>query len=228
MSFTVVARMPSSPALALVTAIRVKLAPPGTLVSSTPAPVEFWIAPPLQVAALVHAPALPVTVSEPFALAVLFRTMPLGAPLEAIFWNVRSLSPTSVSTRFRARPVVLSIVFAAPVTVIAPLFAASRPLPDVVSTSRLPPVRLSVWPLLLLKMTASLAPVLRIFDEPLNVVEPPVLLAMLMPPPASLVSAIAPENVTPSTPVPPVRPVTSAVVAAVVGAVTAVSLKLPG
>ena len=38
------------------TAIRVRLAPPGTVVSETPAPVEFWIAPPVQVAALVHVP----------------------------------------------------------------------------------------------------------------------------------------------------------------------------
>jgi hypothetical protein len=38
-SSTVVARMPSSSPL--VTATRVRLAPPGTLVSETPAPVEF-------------------------------------------------------------------------------------------------------------------------------------------------------------------------------------------
>jgi hypothetical protein len=55
--------------------------------------------------------------------------------------------------------------------------------------------------------TASEAPLLRTFEAPLNVVEPPLLPESAMPPPASLVSAMLPLSVTPA----PVRLVISAV-----------------
>ena len=50
----------------------------------------------------------------------------------------------------------------------------------------------------------------RVFVVPLNVVEPPVLPDIVMPPPASLVSLMSPESEI----APPVRPVMSAVLPA--------------
>ena len=64
-----------------------------------------------------------------------------------------------------------------------------------------------MWPSLDAMATAVLATLLMTFEALLKVVVPPVLEARLMPPPASLVSAIAPERVT----APPLRPVISAV-----------------
>ena len=64
-----------------------------------------------------------------------------------------------------------------------------------------------MWPSLLVKRPRATWSVLRTLEALLKVVEPPVLPDRVMPPPASLVSAMAPLRVT----VPPVRLVISAV-----------------
>ena len=63
-----------------------------------------------------------------------------------------------------------------------------------------------MWPSLEVMATAVPATLLMIFEALLKVVEPPVLPDRLMPPPASLVSAMAPLRAT----APPLRPVISA------------------
>ena len=135
-----------------------------------------------------------------------------------MLWNVRPDAPMSVLTTLRAMPVVLVIELPVPVTLIVPLVSALMPRPLVVSMSRPPPERVSVWPSLVVMLTASVVVLLIVLVALLNVVEPPVLPDRMMPPPASLVSAIGPDNVT----VPPLRPVISTVVTPVP------LLRLPG
>jgi len=161
----------------------------------------------VQVPALVQVPPLPVTVTGP--VPVLFSTTPVVAPFDPMRCRVIPPPPPagamSVFAISRARPVVLSIVLPLPVTWIVPLVSAWRPLPVVVSMSSPPPFRFSVWPSLALITTALLLAgppvVLIVFVPLLKVVEPPVLDETVMPPPASLVSLIAPLRLT----APPVR-----------------------
>ena len=104
---TLAPRMPSSPPL--LTLMRVRLTPPPTLVRLMPGPVELWIAPPVHVAADVHVPALPVTVRPPLA-PVVFSTMPLAAPFDAMLWNVASSAWIAVLAMFSAVAVVVASV----------------------------------------------------------------------------------------------------------------------
>ena len=115
--------------------------------------------------------------------------------------------PKSVLVTLSAVADVESIVLPVPETTSVPLLLAKMPRPVVVSMSRPPPVRFSVWPSLVANETASEAPVSSTLEALLNVVDPPVLLDRLMPPPASLPSAMAPLSVTAL----PLRPVISAV-----------------
>ena len=112
----------------------------------------------------------------------------------------------SVLVTLRAVPVVLVIDVARAGDVDRAAVVAMTPWPLVVSMSRPPPVRVRVWPLLPVNETALQVVVLRTLEALLKVVEPPVLPDRVMPPPASLVSAIGPVRVT----VPPLRPVISA------------------
>ena len=141
-------RMPSSAPLLMLT--RVRLTPPPTFVSVIPAPVEFCIAPPVQVPADEQVPPLPVTVKPP-AVPVLLSTMPVAAPLAEMLWNVRPLAPIVVLTTFSAVPVPLVIVFglAPVVTLTVPPPVALKPAPEVVSMSSPPLVKLIVAPVLL-------------------------------------------------------------------------------
>jgi len=76
----------------------------------------------------------------------------------------------------------------------------------VVSMFRPPPLNVIVWPEPVDENAAD-APVFSVFVVPLNVVEPPVLPDIVIPPPASFVSLMLPESAI----APPVRPVMSAV-----------------
>jgi hypothetical protein len=170
-----------------------------SLLTGTFAPVVFWIWPPVQplVSAFVHVPPAPVTVSALFGPVLLSRT-PALAPLLEMRWNVIPAAPTFVFWTLRPLPAPVSIVLDETV----PPPPASNSLPVVVSMSRPPFVKLIVWPVLELSVTAALVPVLSVLVVPLSVVDPPVLPDRLMPPPASLVSPIAPLRAT----APPLRP----------------------
>ena len=62
---------------------------------------------------------LPVTVKPPLA-PVVFKIIPLAAPFAEMLRNVSPLAPIVVLTTLRAVPVVLLMVFVAPVTLIVP------------------------------------------------------------------------------------------------------------
>jgi hypothetical protein len=164
------------------------------------------------VSALVQVPEpLLVTVSALLAPVVFSRIPPL-APLEEMCSKVRGVPPTSVLLTLSALPDPVSITLPEPVTSRVPLEVATRPSPVVVSMLRPPPDSVRVWPSLLAIVTAVPATVLSVLVALLNVVEPPRLPRApapptTMPPPASLVSLIAPLSAT----APPVRPVTVAV-----------------
>ena len=118
----------------------------------------------------------------------------------------------SVFATSSATPETLLIVLPAPVTFSVPLCGAWMPRP-VLSMSRPPPVRFSVWPSLasiviaLFCVGLPLMVVLIVFAALLKVVEPPVLVDSEIPPPASFVSFDRTAEAT----APPLRPVISAV-----------------
>src|SRR5689334_19234748 len=180
--------------------------PTGDALESS-APVPFAIVPPEHplVSAFVHVPPLPVTTRLPLA-PVVSKTIPLAAPFDEMLWNVSPLAPMFVLETVSAVPVVVSIVFAVPVTLTVPPPVALKPAPEVVSMLRPPLLKVIVCPEPVDENAAD-APVLSVFVVPLNVVEPPVLPDIVMPPPASFVSLMWPESEID----PPVRPVMSAV-----------------
>ena len=139
-----VVRIPSSPPLLTLT--RSRSTPPPTFVRLMPAPFEFWIAPPVQVAAEMQEPPFPVIVRPP-ADPVVLRTIPLVvAPVESTSWRVAPAAPMSVLTTLSAVPVPVWIVFPPPVTASVPLAVAVIPAPDVVSMSSPPPASVRVCP----------------------------------------------------------------------------------
>ena len=141
--------------------MRVRSTPPPTLVSDTPSPVEFWIAPPVQVKTPSHVPPVPVTLRPP-ALPVLLSTMPFGAPSEAIRPKFRSFEWIVVPVTLRGRPVFAmillsgsgpgpfgSVIASVPALVaVNPLLAlvesvsppSKRVVPPLVSSETLPPL----------------------------------------------------------------------------------------
>src|SRR5947207_12101046 len=159
----------------------------------------FWSVPPLP------AEPVPVTVRPPLA-PVVFNTMPFAPPLAEMCSKVRPLAPMFVLATLRAVPVVESIVLTVPVTLTVPPPVALKPAPEVVSMFRPPPLNVIVWAEPVDENAAD-APVFSVFVVPLNVVEPPVLPDIVIPPPASFVSLMLPESAI----APPVRPVMSAV-----------------
>src|SRR4051812_36868288 len=114
------------------------------------APVALLIVPPVAFPpTLVFAPS-PVTVSPPLE-PVPFRTIPFAGPAPAevpapaeMLWNVSPLAPILVLEPFGPAPVVVSILWAEPVTLTVPPPVAPNPGPLVVSMLRPPPVRLIV------------------------------------------------------------------------------------
>ena len=106
----------------------------------------------------------------------------------------------------RARPVAVSIVLPAPVTLTVPPARALKPVRLVVSISRPPFVNETVCPVFAFKSTPLALPVENVLAGPLNTVEPPLLLSTVTPPLESASSLSVPLNVT----VPPVRTVTPA------------------
>jgi hypothetical protein len=100
-----------------------------------------------------------------------------------MLWNVRPLAPIVVWATLSAVPVAVAIVFV-PVTLTVPPLVAAGPGP-VAEKPAVPPVE-SVRP-------------------PVKLIVAPVFVVRVMPPPASFVSVMAPENAT----VPPVWFVTS-------------------
>jgi hypothetical protein len=135
------------------------------VVSEIPSAVEFWIVPPL------FAVPDPVTVRPPLE-PVLFSTMPLEAPLEAMLRNVMSLTPIVVFTTLSAIPEVVVITFP-PVTLIVPPPVALK-APFVPVLSDMPPEKLIVAPVLLVRVMPVPVSVI----APLNVALPPVLLVI--------------------------------------------------
>ena len=121
------------------------------LMKLAPRLVMFWMVPPV--------PAGPVPVTVRPALApVPLRTMPFGAPLAEMLWNVIPLAPMVVLATFSAVPVVVAIVLAVPVTLTVPPPVAWNPPPLVASMSSPPPVKLIVAPVLSVRMTAVAVP----------------------------------------------------------------------
>src|SRR5262245_11839252 len=150
----------------------------------------------------VFAEPVPVTVRPPLVgpVPVPLSTMPLagsGATVlfpDEMLWKVRPVDAMLVLVTLRAVADVESIVLGLVpvVTVTVPPPVALKPAPLVVSMSRPPPLNVMVWPEPVDEKAAE-APVLSVFVVPLNVVEPPVLPDMVMPPPASLVSLMLPD-----------------------------------
>src|SRR5262245_23463572 len=140
------------------------------LVSAIPWLVAFWIVPPDPSPPTDVLPP-PVTVSPPLA-PVLFRTMPLAAPLDEMLLNVSPLAPMVVFATFRAVPVCELIVLFDPVTLTVPPPVALNPVPLVVVIARLPLLKVIVPPVLLVRLTA-VAVVVDAVTEPPNVVVPP-------------------------------------------------------
>src|SRR5262245_37394327 len=131
-------------------------------VSAIPAPVVFWMVPPVQVAAVEsQVPALPVTV-RPAVAPVLFRIMPLAAPLAEMLWNLSPFAPMEVLATFSAVAVVVVSAFTT---------AEPEPQGFLSQTSTVPPPVAS---------KAELAPVLT-FMPPWNRIVAPVLLERLTP-----------------------------------------------
>src|SRR5262245_41042329 len=106
--------------------------------------------------------------------------MPLGAPFALMLWKVRPPAPMVVFWTLSAEPVVVVSVLLAPVAVTVP--------PPLAEKAGLVPVSSVIWPV--------------------KLIVPPVLADRVTPPPASLVSAIAPLMMT----VPPERAVISTAV----------------
>ena len=75
--------------------------------------------------------------------------------------------------RFTAFAAVVVIVLPVPCTVTVPPPVALNPVPLVVLMASPPPVKLMVVPVLLVRLTAVLTPVFRLFDAPENVLVPP-------------------------------------------------------
>ena len=128
-----------------------------TLASEIPSEVELRISPPLQVAAEVQAPPLPVTTSRPLGLELPLSTMPFDAPLDAMLRNVMSLSWIATLARLSALPVPVSIVLPVPSTEIVPALTAAKPAPLVASMSRPPFVKDSTEPAALLVSETAVA-----------------------------------------------------------------------
>ena len=105
---TRVPRMPSSPPPPIY--MRVRLTPPPTLVSRMPAPVEFWMAPAVAVAADVTVPPLPVTVRPPTRASVGEDACRSTPPLAEMLWKLRSDAPIVVLRTLSAVPVVEAMV----------------------------------------------------------------------------------------------------------------------
>ena len=103
-----------------------------------------------------HVPPLPVTVS-PAAAPVLLSTIPFAPPFAEMLRNVSPLAPIVVWVTLTAVPVVVAIVFAAPVTLTVPPLVAAGPGPVAVKPalppveSVRPPVKLMVAPVLLVR-----------------------------------------------------------------------------
>src|SRR5437773_2498870 len=120
------------------------------VVSKMALPVEFWIAPPVQVAVLVHEPALPVITNLPVA-PVLLRTMPLVPPVALTFWKVTLDAPIVALVMFTAGPVggvVAPMVFVPVTLMVRPAvveekvsLAPSRVMPPLIVTVPLVPPR---------------------------------------------------------------------------------------
>ena len=96
--------------------------------------------PPVHVGvAVVHVPPLPVTTSLPLALAVVFSTIPLAAPLDEMLRKVRSSAPMVVLTTLSAVPVVVVRVLSGAVP--TPLVSVTTTVPPPVALNAvLPPV----------------------------------------------------------------------------------------
>src|SRR4051794_11252621 len=126
------------------------------------APLD-WIAPPVQLAVVVHVPPLPVTTRAPFELEVLFRLIPGFAWFDEILWNERSLLPMVVLLTFSAVPEPVSIVFVfgldGVVTVTVPPPVATKPLPVELVMLSFPPENVIVCPVLPVAETPSPATV---------------------------------------------------------------------
>ena len=82
---------------------------------STPSAVVFWIAPPVQVAALEQVPPLPVTVRPAVRSgrkhARVVQQIPFVAPLAEMLRKVRPLAPMVVLATLSAVPVVVVMAF---------------------------------------------------------------------------------------------------------------------
>ena len=141
------------------------------MVKDTPALVLFWMAPPVQVPALEHAPPLPVMTRPPLA-PVLFSTTPLTAPLLLADWKVTLLAEIVVLAMLIAAPVVLVTELPLPCTLTVPPPAALKPVPVVVAIARPPLMKLMVAPVLEVNVTAADAPVLSALLAPLKLTLP--------------------------------------------------------
>src|ERR1043166_4693209 len=125
--------------------------PPKFVPVKISAPVLLLIAPPVQVAAEVQLPPLPVTVRLPL-VPVLSRTMPAFAllALAEMLRKVNPLAPMVELTTLSAEPVVevivlmIEVLFWVALTV-APLPVALKPTPGVVVRLN-PPVKFTVPP----------------------------------------------------------------------------------
>ena len=148
----------------------------------------FWIVPPEPAVVPV-----PVTVRPPLDAGGVEHDAVGRRRWREMLWNVRPLAPIVVLATLSAVPVPVSIVLPAPVTVTVPPPVALKPAPLVVSMSSPPPVKLIVWPVLVVSVTAVLAPVLSVLVVPLKVVVPAVLPETLMPVPP--VPVMLPEKV---------------------------------
>src|SRR5205085_11471680 len=143
------------------------------------APVALLIVPPLELPPRLVLDPSPVTVRRPLE-PVPFNTIPLAPPFAEMCSKVSPLAPMFVLDTFRAVPVVESIVLAEPVTLTVPPPVALKPAPLVVSMLRPPPLKVIVWPEPVDENAVD-APVLSVFVEPLNVVDPPALPDLVMP-----------------------------------------------
>src|SRR4051812_44998570 len=83
---------------------------PGGVNVELSAPTMFWIVPPVHVGvAVVHVPALPVTV-RPAVVPVLLSTIPFAAPFAEMLRNVSPLAPIVVLAMLRGVPVLVESV----------------------------------------------------------------------------------------------------------------------
>src|SRR4051794_26780243 len=162
--------------------------PPAVLPFRMSAPVLLEIVPPL--------PAVPFPVTvNPAVLPVLSSTMPALAllPLAMMLRKVSALAPIVVLATFKAVPVDVVMVLAAPVTLTVPPPVALKPLALVVVMAKLPPVKLIVAPVLVARLTAAPAPVLMIWLALVKATVPLVMFWTEMPVPPVMFSG--PEKV---------------------------------